>query len=178
MARSRIKKSWREQRCKAFILYIEACAAEMDRSYYKNAWWAATKEGLLRRTSIWETLPMWPWETKKKKKKKKKKKTSKSLPEGFQHTTKNPGNRLHRIEQNGLDLNAIVSIGPSLCSVTEGERRGNGMPPQKALKQRASAKRNESAKSAKPETRDHHRCRQFRNWRAVFATDSFERKFA
>ena len=42
--------------------------------------------------------------------------------------------------------------------------------------QRESAKRNESAKSAKPEPRDHHQSRHFQNWLALSATDSLEQR--
>ena len=65
-----------------------------------------------------------------------------------------PGNRLHKIVQNG---------------VASSERE------QTTMKARDSARLIKSAKSAKPEPKDHHQCRHLQNWPALFATDSLEK---
>ena len=52
----------------------------MDWPCHKNAWWAATKESILWRTSGGKGLPRWPEETLQR--------HPKSLPKGFQHTTR------------------------------------------------------------------------------------------
>ena len=61
----------------------------MDWPCHKNAWWSATKESILLRTSGGKVLARWPEQMLQR--------HSKSLPKGFQH-----GNRLHWIERSSV----------------------------------------------------------------------------